>query len=158
MPHKKVKKLRELATIARKLKKSKRKIVLANGCFDLLHAGHIKYLEGAREKGDLLIVAMNSDASIRRLKGPGRPLLKARDRVALVSAFDCVDYVIIFSGSTVKQVLQTIQPDIHAKGGDYSVETVPERDVVLSYGGRVVIAGGTKIRSTTDLIERIKKL
>ena len=157
-PKSKVKKLAVLAAITRKLKKSKRKIVMANGCFDLLHSGHVKYLESARLKGDLLIVAMNSDASVRRLKGPGRPLLKVRERVALISAFSCVDYVTIFNGSTVKQVLRTIQPDIHAKGGDYTVETVPERDVVLSYGGRVVIAGGRKIQSTRDLIKQIKLL
>ena len=154
----KVKTSKGLKIILGKLKKHGKTIVLANGCFDLLHVGHLKYLQAAKKQGDVLVVAVNNDASVRRLKGPGRPLLKIRDRVAIVSALDCVDFVNVFGGPTVGRVLHALHPDVHAKGGDYTVDTVPEKDVVRSYGGRVAIVGGAKIRSTSHLMKRIKGL
>lgn len=155
-PRNKLKTLRQLKAIVERLRRQGKRIVLANGCFDLLHVGHVRYLEGARRWGDLLIVAINSDASVRRLKGPGRPLMKLQDRVALVSAVGCVDYVTVFGEPTVKRLLKILRPHVHAKGSDYTKDTVPEREVVRSYEGRVAIVGGPKVRSTTELIKKIK--
>jgi rfaE bifunctional protein nucleotidyltransferase chain/domain len=154
----KLKTIKELKAIVERSRKRGKKVVLANGCFDLLHVGHLRYLEAAKRLGDLLIVAINGDDSVRRLKGRGRPLMKLKDRVALVSAIGCVDYVTVFGDSTVKRLLRTLRPDVHAKGSDYTTDTVPERDVVRAYGGRVAIVGGPKVQSTTDLIRRIKNL
>lgn len=131
------------------------KIVLANGGFDLIHAGHVRYLRDAKKKGDVLIVALNSDASLRGLKGRGRPILPQRERAEILSAFEDVDYVVIFNQPDVGRILQTLRPDVHVKGSDYTKNTVPERDVVRSYGGKVAIAGGPKIRSTSTIIPRI---
>ncbi len=149
---------KELKGIVGKLRKQGKRIVLANGCFDLLHVGHLRYLQGAKKQGDFLVVAINNDVSARKLKGTGHPLMKIQDRVALVSALSCVDYVTVFGDYTVKNVLVSLRPDIHAKGGDYTLDNVPERDVVRSYGGRVAIVGGPKIQSTSQLIKRIKNL
>lgn len=157
-PRKKIKTFKQLKNTLNRLKKRGQKIVLANGCFDLLHVGHLRYLQGAKQQGDCLVVAINNDASVKDLKGPGRPLMKVRDRVALVSALSCVDYVTVFGGHTVKRVLLSIRPDVHAKGGDYTVDNVPERDIVRSFGGRVAIVGGSKVQSTRQLIKQIKKL
>ena len=132
------------------------RIVLANGCFDILHAGHVRYLEGARALGDVLVVAINSDAQVARLKGEGRPILPERERAELVASLQAVDWVTIFEEPTVTELLLAIKPDIHAKGTDYAEETVPERDVVRSYGGRVAIVGDPKNHSTTDLIRSFK--
>lgn len=131
------------------------KIVLANGGFDLIHAGHIRYLRAAKKKGDVLIVALNSDASLRLLKGPGRPILPQRERAEILSAFEDVDYVVIFNQPDVGLILRMLRPDVHVKGSDYTRATVPERDVVRSYGGTVAIAGGPKIRSASAVIPRI---
>ena len=150
--------LRQLKAIVERLRRQGKRIVLANGCFDLLHVGHVRYLEGAGRLGDLLIVAVNNDAMVRRLKGPGRPLMKQQDRVALVSAVGGVDYVTVFGEPTVERLLQVLRPHVHAKGSDYTKDTVPEREVVRSYGGRVAIVGGPKVQSTRDLIRRIKNL
>ena len=150
--------LRQLKAIVERLRRQGKRIVLANGCFDLLHVGHVRYLEGAGRLGDLLIVAVNNDAMVRRLKGPGRPLMKQQDRVALVSAVDGVDYVTVFGEPTAERLLQVLRPHVHAKGSDYTKDTVPEREVVRSYGGRVAIVGGPKVRSTSELIRRIKNL
>ena len=150
--------LRQLKAIVERLRRQGKRIVLANGCFDLLHVGHVRYLEGAGRLGDLLIVAVNNDAMVRRLKGPGRPLMKQQDRVALVSAVGGVDYVTVFGEPTVERLLQVLRPHVHAKGSDYTKDTVPEREVVRSYGGRVAIVGGPKVRSTSELIRRIKNL
>jgi rfaE bifunctional protein nucleotidyltransferase chain/domain len=131
-------------------------IVLTNGCFDILHAGHIRYLKGARELGDLLVVAINADAQVRKLKGIGRPVLAEHDRAELVASIEGVDFVTIFEEPTVEQLLLSIKPDVHAKGTDYTEETVPERDVVRSFGGRVAIVGDPKNHSTSEMIKRFK--
>lgn len=136
-------------------KKDGRRIVFANGCFDVLHVGHVRYLEGAKALGDLLIVAINSDEQARRLKGEGRPLIPQDQRAEIVSALDAVDFVTIFDEPTVTELLLALKPDIHAKGTDYSEDTVPERDVVRSYGGRVAIAGDPKDHSSSQMIEKI---
>ncbi len=134
-----------------------KKIVLANGCFDILHVGHVRYLEGARRLGDALVVAVNSDRSVRSLKGPGRPILNEKERAALVSALRCVDYVVVFDEPDVTRVLDAIRPAIHAKGTDYTEATVPEREKVLAYGGQVRITGDAKDHSTKDVIRRIQE-
>jgi rfaE bifunctional protein nucleotidyltransferase chain/domain len=136
-------------------KKAGRRIVFANGCFDVLHVGHVRYLEAAKALGDLLIVAINSDAQARRLKGEGRPLISQDQRAEIVAALDAVDFVTIFDEPTVAELLLALKPDIHAKGTDYTVDTVPERDVVRSYGGRVAIAGDPKDHSSSGMIEKV---
>jgi rfaE bifunctional protein nucleotidyltransferase chain/domain len=141
-------------TIAAEKAKGKT-VVLANGCFDFIHVGHIRYLRAARAKGDILVVALNSDSSVRRLKGEGRPILPQKERAEILAAFSFVDYVTIFSESMVTKVLLALKPDIHVKGSDYSEETVPEKDTVKAYGGRVAIVGGPKIRNTSQVIRDI---
>jgi rfaE bifunctional protein nucleotidyltransferase chain/domain len=136
---------------------SGKKVVLANGCFDILHVGHIRYLEGARSLGDALVVAINSDRSVRALKGSGRPILTEDERVTLVSALRCVDHVVVFDEPDVTHVLDVLRPAIHAKGTDYTVETVPERAQVLAYGGEIRITGDPKDHSTRDVIQRIRE-
>ena len=131
------------------------RIVLANGCFDVLHVGHVRYLAGARELGDILVVGINSDEQVAIQKGEGRPVLSAAERAEIVAAIESVTYVTIFDEPTVEQLLLTLQPDIHAKGTDYTTESVPERDVVRSYGGQVAIVGDPKDHSTTEIIARI---
>ncbi|HEV2388445.1 MAG TPA: adenylyltransferase/cytidyltransferase family protein [Candidatus Acidoferrales bacterium] len=134
-----------------------RRIVMANGCFDLLHAGHIRFLEGAQREGDVLVVAVNSDASERRLKGPGRPVLPAEGRAQLVAAVGVVDYVVVFDESDVGPLLERLRPDVHAKGTDYTAESVPESSVARQLGIGVAIVGDPKRHSSADLIERIRK-
>jgi D-glycero-beta-D-manno-heptose 1-phosphate adenylyltransferase len=131
------------------------RIVLANGCFDVLHVGHVRYLAGARELGDVLVVGINSDEQVRRLKGAGRPVMPAAERAELVASLESVTYVTIFDEPTVEQLLLTLKPDVHAKGTDYTEETVPERAVVRSYGGRVAIVGDPKDHSTSAILTRI---
>ena len=135
-----------------------RKVVLTNGCFDILHVGHVRYLEGARPLGDVLVVAINSDRSVRALKGPDRPILNENERVALISALRCVDYVVVFDEPDVRRILQTLRPAIHAKGSDYTEDTVPEREQVKSYGGEVRITGDPKDHSTRDVIRKIAEV
>jgi len=132
-----------------------RTIAFANGGFDLLHVGHVRYLEGAAQEGDVLVVAINDDASVRALKGNGRPVLAAEARAELVAALRCVDYVVIFSELTVGPLLDALRPDVHCKGTDYTVESVPERDIVKAYGGRTAIVGDPKDHSTRDLLARV---
>lgn len=132
------------------------RVVLANGCFDLLHVGHIRYLEAARSHGDLLVVGINSDEQARRLKGEGRPFMPERERAELIASLRAVDIVTIFNEPTVEALILALRPEVHAKGTDYSEETVPERDVVRSYGGRTVIVGDPKHHSSTEMIERVK--
>jgi len=139
---------------ARKLGK---KIVLANGCFDILHAGHVRYLSGAKRLGDVLVVAVNSDDQVRKQKGPGRPLLPASERAELVASLEAVDLVTIFEEPTVTELLLTLRPEVHAKGTDYTEESVPEREVVRSYGGRVAIAGDPKNHSSSGLIAQANR-
>ena len=134
-----------------------RTVAFANGCFDLLHVGHIRYLEAAAAEADRLIVAVNDDESVRRLKGDGRPILEAADRAELVAALRGVDYVVIFSEPTVGPLLEALTPDVHCKGTDYTLDTVPERDIVTSYGGRIAIVGDPKDHSTRDLLTRIRE-
>lgn len=134
-----------------------RSVAFANGCFDLLHVGHVRYLASAAAEGDRLIVAINDDESVKRLKGEGRPILEAEHRAELVAALRCVDYVVIFPEPTVGPLLETLKPDVHCKGTDYTTETVPERHVVRSYGGRIAIVGDPKDHSTRDLLSRIGK-
>ena len=131
-------------------------IVFANGCFDVLHAGHIRYLQGARELGNILVVAINADDQVKLLKGSGRPILAERERAELVASLEAVDFVTIFDEPTVEQLLLAIKPDVHAKGTDYTEETVPERDVVRSFGGRVAIVGDPKNHSTSEMLKRFK--
>ena len=131
------------------------RVVLANGLFDLLHVGHLRYLRGARRLGDLLVVAVNSDRSARALRGPGRPLVPARDRARLVAGVRGVDLVLIFEGRTVGTVLRRLCPEVHCKGTDYTPATVPERDIVRGYGGVVMTAGDRKRHATTDLVGRL---
>jgi D-glycero-beta-D-manno-heptose 1-phosphate adenylyltransferase len=130
-------------------------VAFANGCFDVLHVGHIRYLEGARREADRLIVAINDDGSVARLKGPGRPILPASARAELVAALRATDYVILFSEPTVERLLTLVKPDVHCKGTDYTVDTVPEREVVRRYGGRIAIVGDPKDHSTRELLERV---
>lgn len=133
-----------------------RTIAFANGCFDLLHVGHVRYLQAASLEADRLIVAVNDDAAAAA-KGPGRPILKAADRAELVAALRGVDYVTIFPEPTVAPLLELLQPDVHCKGTDYTAETVPERATVLKYGGRIAIVGDPKNHSTRDLVARIRE-
>jgi rfaE bifunctional protein nucleotidyltransferase chain/domain len=132
----------------------KRKIVLANGCFDFFHVGHIRYLAGAKSLGDCLIVGINSDEQVRRLKGENRPFMPERERAEIVSAFKFVDYVTIFPEPTVEELIRAIRPDFHAKGTDYTTENVPEREIVVKCGGQVAIVGDPKNHSSTNLIEK----
>ena len=129
------------------------RIVLANGCFDLFHVGHIRYLAGAKALGDILIVGINSDDEVRKLKGENRPFMPETERAEIVSALKFVDYVTIFPEATVTELIRAVRPDFHAKGTDYTTDTVPEREIVREYGGRVAIVGDPKDHSSTDLIK-----
>jgi len=133
-----------------------RTVAFANGCFDLLHVGHVRYLEAAAQEADLLVVAIKDDASVRGLKGAGRPILSDDDRAELVAALRCVDYVVIFPEPTVGPLLEALKPDVHCKGTDYTIDSVPERAIVQAYGGRTAIVGDPKDHSTRDLLARIK--
>jgi rfaE bifunctional protein nucleotidyltransferase chain/domain len=132
-----------------------RTIAFANGCFDLLHVGHVRYLQGAAAEADRLIVAVNEDAAVARLKGPGRPAMPASERAEIVAAMGVVDYVVTFADDTVERLLRRIHPDVHCKGTDYTVDTVPERHVVQAYGGRTAIVGDPKRHASRDLLKRI---
>lgn len=135
-----------------------RKIVLANGSFDILHVGHLRYLQAAKRLGDVLIVAVNADVSVTRYKGKGRPIVGEVDRAELIAAFKEVDYVTVFEEDTVERVLTTLKPDIHAKGTDYTVDSVPEREVVNAYGGTVAVVGDPKDHSATSIIHKILQM
>jgi rfaE bifunctional protein nucleotidyltransferase chain/domain len=130
-------------------------VAFANGCFDILHVGHTRYIEAAAQEADLLIVAVNDDASVRTLKGEGRPILPAADRAELLGALRWVDYVIVFPELTVGPLLELLRPDVHCKGTDYTVDSVPERAIVNAYGGRIAIVGDPKDHSTQALLTRI---
>ena len=138
-------------------KRHARRIVLANGCFDALHVGHIRYLEGARREGDVLVVGVNADSSVCKLKGSGRPILDEIARAQLVAALRCVDYVVLFAEPNVEPLLEELLPDVHAKGTDYTAETVPERAVAERLGIRVAIVGDPKDHSTRELLDSIRK-
>jgi len=157
-PRRKILLLDHLVPIIAKLKNDGQRVVLANGCFDLLHVGHIRYLCGARAEGDVVVVAVNSDQSVRRLKGKARPVQPEAERAELVAALECVDYVIIFNELTVEKVLHSLQPHLHCKGTDYTAQSVPEREVVHALGGEVKIVGDFTTHATRDLINRIRNL
>ena len=146
----------ELVSLVAADRAAGRTVAFANGCFDLLHVGHTRYLAGAAAEAHRLIVAVNDDRSVRRLKGAGRPVLSAADRAEMVAALEGVDYLITFSDPDVNRLLNLLKPDVHCKGSDYTVDTVPERQTVLAYGGRIAIVGDPKDHSTRDLLARIK--
>jgi rfaE bifunctional protein nucleotidyltransferase chain/domain len=133
------------------------RVVFANGCFDTLHVGHIRYLEGARREGDILVVGVNADSSVCSLKGPGRPILDEQARALLVASLRCVDYVVLFAEPTVEALLEELRPDVHAKGTDYTADTVPERAVAARLGIRVAIVGDPKDHSTRQLLDSVRK-
>lgn len=157
-PRNRIVPLEKLVQIIRAAKAEGRRVVLTNGCFDLLHVGHLRYLYSAAAEGDLLVVAVNSDTGVRRLKGAGRPILPELERAELLAAIEPVDYVTLFDEPTVEQVILALEPDVQCKGTDYTVESVPEREVVESVGGQVRIVGDTTDHATTDLISRIRAL
>ena len=138
-----------------RLRRGGKRFVFANGCFDLLHAGHIRYLADAKGQGDILVVGVNGDESVRKLKGKGRPILPQSDRAELVGALACVDHIIIFDDLTAAGLLDELRPHVHCKGTDYSTETVPERATVLAYGGEIRIVGDPKGHSTRSVIQEI---
>jgi rfaE bifunctional protein nucleotidyltransferase chain/domain len=145
---------------ARRVKEARgrgQRVAFANGCFDILHVGHVRYLQGARAEGDLLVVGVNGDASVRRLKGEGRPVMPEGDRAVLVAALRAVDLVVVFQEDDVRRLLLALRPDVHCKGTDYTAQTVPERDVVSSYGGRIAIVGDPKDHDTSRLLARIRE-
>lgn len=147
---------RQAADAAEKLRREGRKLVFANGAFDLLHVGHVRYLEAARREGDFLVVGVNSDASVRRLKGEGRPILPEGERAELVAALRCVDAVVVFDESSPAALIGELRPAVHAKGTDYTPESVPERAAVEEAGGRIVIVGDPKDHATTALVARLR--
>jgi rfaE bifunctional protein nucleotidyltransferase chain/domain len=145
----------ELSRLGERLRREGKRIVFANGCFDLLHVGHVRYLQGAKEQGDVLVVGLNSDRSVRELKGEGRPLLPAEARAELVAAIECVGHVVIFDDLTAEPVLRDLRPHVHCKGTDYTEQTVPEREVMKALGGEVRIVGDAKGHSTRDVLAEI---
>jgi D-beta-D-heptose 7-phosphate kinase/D-beta-D-heptose 1-phosphate adenosyltransferase len=151
----KIKNLRELEKIISKLKAKRKKIVFTNGCFDLLHYGHVRYLEDSKRKGDILVVAINSDESIRRIKGKARPILNEKDRLSIIAALASVDYVISFNQNTPLKIIKALKPDVLIKGSDWNIQTIVGADFVLSYGGRVSTVKFIPGRSTTNLIKTI---
>jgi D-glycero-beta-D-manno-heptose 1-phosphate adenylyltransferase len=154
---KKILSRKALQGIAAELRRLKKTVVFANGCFDTLHVGHVRYLEGAKAEGESLIVGVNADASVGILKGPGRPILDESARARLVAAIRAVDYVVLFSEATVEALLEEVQPHVHAKGTDYTEETVPERATAERLGIRIAIVGDPKKHSTRELIETVRK-
>jgi len=147
----------DLAEFAARVRREGSDLILANGCFDIIHAGHIRYLIGAKEIGGRLVVAINSDRQVRFLKGEGRPVMSEDERAEIVAALRCVDAVTIFDEPTVEKVISLLKPDFHAKGTDYTVDTVPEKEIVRGYGGRIVIVGDPKDHSTTDLLRSLRR-
>lgn len=147
----------EVPALGERLRREGRRIVFANGCFELLHVGHVRYLADAREQGDVLVVGINSDRAVTALKGPGRPVLPAEARAELVAALAAVDYVVIFDDLTAEGVLRDLRPHVHCKGTDYTVESVPEREVMKSLGGTIHIAGDAKRHSTRELLAEMAR-
>ncbi|MCI0573583.1 MAG: adenylyltransferase/cytidyltransferase family protein [Myxococcaceae bacterium] len=152
----KVRTLEQVAAAVAEHRASGRTVALANGVFDLLHVGHVRYLEGAKSLADVLVVAVNSDASTRGYKGPSRPIIPESERAELVAALACTDLVLVFGEPDVRNIIRTLRPDVHVKGTDYRPEDIPERDEVSAYGGRVAVAGDPKDHSTTALAERLR--
>ncbi len=150
-----VKSRKELAEIVKRHQSAGQRVVLANGCFDLLHGGHISYLESAKAAGDILIVAVNSDASIKKIKGDKRPIFPERERLEILEAIECIDYILVFDEPSVDGLLRQLRPDVHAKGTDYTRDTVPERQTAIELGIETIIAGSPKENATKDIIEVI---
>ena len=148
---------RALAALLEAERRRGSSVALTNGCFDVLHVGHVRLLEGARGLGDVLVVALNSDASARANKGAGRPCIPLAERMEIVAALSGVDFVTSFDEPTVAALLETLRPDVHVKGTDWTPETVPERDVVAAYGGRVAIAGDPKTHASSELIAKLRR-
>ena len=148
--------LDEVAASVAQARRAGRSVALANGCFDVLHVGHVRYLEAAKAEADVLVVGVNADASVRRLKGEGRPVMPAHDRALVIAALRAVDHVVIFEEDDVARLLLALHPEVHCKGTDYTPETVPERELVRSYGGRVAIVGDPKGHDTGALLQRIR--
>ena len=146
----------ELSDYARTVRERGDRVILANGCFDLIHAGHVRYLAGAKALGGMLLVAINSDEQVFALKGDGRPAMPEQERAEIIAAFRFVDAVTIFDETTVEEIIRIVRPDIHAKGTDYTTETVPEREIVHEYGGQVAIVGDPKDHSSTALLDRLR--
>jgi rfaE bifunctional protein nucleotidyltransferase chain/domain len=153
----KVKKLYDLKQLIDREKEAGKKIIFANGCFDVLHVGHVRYLNEARSLGDVLVVGLNSDSSVRKIKGDGRPVLDQHARATILSALECVDHILIFDDDTVDHLLIELKPHLHCKGSDYTPDTIPEKDTVKQYGGSNSITGGEKVQSTRWLFEEIKR-
>lgn len=147
----------QAAEIAAELKRQNKTVVFTNGCFDILHVGHVRYLQAARALGDCLIVGLNSDLSVRCLKGPERPINHEDDRAEVLSGLAAVDYITIFNEQTAENLVEEVKPDIYAKGGDYSVEQLPEAKIVTRYGGKIILIPEVPGRSTTNLIRKISK-
>jgi rfaE bifunctional protein nucleotidyltransferase chain/domain len=148
--------LEAASDVVRAAREAGRRVVLANGCFDLLHVGHVRYLTAARALGDLLVVGLNGDSAVRRLKGPGRPLVPVHERAEILAALACVDHVVVFDEDTADRLVARLRPHVHAKGTDYTEASVPERGAVEAVDGRVAIAGDPKTHSSRDLIARIR--
>src|SRR5262245_56950826 len=153
----KVKDISELKPLIEKQKQEGKKIVFANGCFDVLHVGHVRYLNDAKSLGNVLIVGLNSDSSVRKIKGDGRPVLDQHARTTILSALESVDHILIFDDDTVDRLLMELKPHLHCKGSDYTPDTIPEKDTVKQYGGANSITGGEKVQSTRWLFEEIKR-
>jgi rfaE bifunctional protein nucleotidyltransferase chain/domain len=147
----------ELTDFAASVRSRGEKLILANGCFDLVHVGHVRYLAGAKALGGVLLVAVNSDAQVRELKGDGRPAMPENERAEIIAAFRFVDGVTVFDEPTVEQIIRIVRPDFHAKGTDYSSDTVPEREIVREYGGQVAIVGDPKDHSSTTLLNILRE-
>lgn len=157
VPESKLITLAEARVLAQGMRAAGKRVVVANGAFDMLHVGHVRYLAAARAQGDVLFVALNSDLSVHTSKGPLRPIVPEDERAEIVSHLDCVDWIVMFDELTVAEVLRALKPHVHAKGTDYTVETVPEREVVAEWGGETVICGDAKEHATTDLVGEILK-
>lgn len=160
-PKSKIVRWSELARIRSRARDEGRKVVFTNGCFDLLHVGHVRYLHEARKLGDVLVVGVNSDDSVRRLKGPDRPIVPEFERIEVLAALESVDYVTLFGEDTPVKLIETVQPDVHVKGGDYKPDDLPEAEVVSRYGGEVVIVPlhqtDSRGKSTSELVDRIRE-
>ena len=148
---------KDIAKFCEILRQGGQKVVFTNGCFDILHAGHVTYLEAARAQGDVLVLGLNTDESVRRLKGPERPINSELDRAKVVGALKAVDYVVLFGEQTAETVIAEVKPDVYVKGGDYTLDTLPEAKIVQSYGGKVAFIDMVEGRSTTNIINKIKK-
>ncbi|WP_303816570.1 D-glycero-beta-D-manno-heptose 1-phosphate adenylyltransferase [Selenomonas ruminantium] len=148
---------KDIAKFCEILRQGGQKVVFTNGCFDILHAGHVTYLEAAKAQGDVLVLGLNTDESVRRLKGPERPINSELDRAKVVGALKAVDYVVLFGEQTAETVIAEVKPDVYVKGGDYTLDTLPEAKIVQSYGGKVAFIDMVEGRSTTNIINKIKK-